>query len=163
MVAMAIGVGACAPKESSGDPEKGIALSNLDTTAVPGNDFYQYATGGWQRLNPMTDEYSRYGVFEYLEKQNDERIKGLINEIAAKQNEQGTPGQKIADLFNIAMDTVKLNSEGYLPIKESLAKIAAIKSRDEVNGVMVEMMHNGVMPFFGFYSYYPQCLLRYCG
>lgn len=151
MVAMAIGVGACAPKESSGDPEKGIALSNLDTTAVPGNDFYQYATGGWQRLNPMTDEYSRYGVFEYLEKQNDERIKGLINEIAAKQNEQGTPGQKIADLFNIAMDTVKLNSEGYLPIKESLAKIAAIKSRDEVNGVMVEMMHNGIMPFFGFY------------
>lgn len=151
MIALAIGVGACAPKVSEGDPERGIALSNLDTTAVPGNDFYQYATGGWQKLNPITDEYSRYGIFEYLGKLNDDRIKELIEEIASAQNEEGTPGQKIADLFNIAMDTAKLNEDGYMPIKDQLAKIASIDSREILNGIMAELMHNGVMPFFGFY------------
>ncbi len=151
MVAMAIGVGACAPKEQSGNPDKGIALSNLDTTAVPGNDFYQYSTGGWQKLNPITDEYSRYGIFEYVGKVNDEKIKTLIEQIAARQNEQGSVGQKIADLFNIAMDTVKLNNDGYTPIKANLEKIAAIDSREQINGVMATLMHNGVMPFFGFY------------
>ncbi|HBK30984.1 MAG TPA: peptidase M13, partial [Porphyromonadaceae bacterium] len=39
----------------------GLNLANLDTTATPGESFYQYATGGWQKANPIPDEYARYG------------------------------------------------------------------------------------------------------
>lgn len=37
----------------------GIDLTNLDTTVVAQNDFYQYACGGWMEKNPLTPEYSR--------------------------------------------------------------------------------------------------------
>ena len=62
----------------------GIKPENLDTTAVPQNDFYQFATGGWQKANPLTGEYSRYGSFDKLAENNREQLKGLIEEIAAK-------------------------------------------------------------------------------
>ena len=45
--------------------KSGIDLANLDTTALPGTDFYQYATGGWQKANPLTAEYSRMEVSMY--------------------------------------------------------------------------------------------------
>ena len=44
----------------------GIDLANLDTTALPGTDFYQYACGGWMKAHPLTDEYSQYGSFTVL-------------------------------------------------------------------------------------------------
>lgn len=143
---------ACSPNSKQvAMPEKGIALSNLDTTAIPGDDFYQFSTGGWQKLNPITDEYSRYGIFEYLGKLNDDRIKELIEQIAQKESPTGTPQQKIADLYNIAMDTVKLNADGYEPIKADLDLIADIQNVGDLNSVMAKLMHSGVMPFFEFY------------
>ena len=42
----------------------GIDLANLDTTAMPGTSFYQYACGGWVKDHPLTDEYSRFGTFD---------------------------------------------------------------------------------------------------
>jgi putative endopeptidase len=127
---------ACSPNSKQvAMPEKGIALSNLDTTAIPGDDFYQFSTGGWQKLNPITDEYSRYGIFEYLGKLNDDRIKELIEQIAQKESPAGTPQQKIADLYNIAMDTVKLNADGYEPIKTDLDLVTQMGPT--VDGVLV--------------------------
>ena len=62
----------------------GIKPENLDTTAVPQNDFYQFATGGWQKANPLTGEYSRYGSFDKLAENNREQLKGLIEELSAR-------------------------------------------------------------------------------
>ena len=67
----------------------GINPSNLDTTAVPQNDFYQYACGGWMVNNPLPDEYSRFGSFDKLALTNVERVNGLIEEIANKDDHQG--------------------------------------------------------------------------
>ncbi len=89
----------------------GIDLANLDTTYLPGTDFYMYATGGWQKANPLTAEYSRFGSFDVLQENNNERLRSLIEEVSAKENEKGSIAQKIADLYNSAMDSAKLNGE----------------------------------------------------
>ncbi|MBQ2859420.1 MAG: hypothetical protein IJE82_03590, partial [Alphaproteobacteria bacterium] len=44
----------------------GIKLENMDMTVKPGDDFYAYANGGWQKRNPIPDDYSRFGAFEVL-------------------------------------------------------------------------------------------------
>lgn len=129
----------------------GIMLENLDTTSLSGNDFYQYATGGWQKLNPFTGEYSRFGSFDKLAEDNRLQLKGLIEEIAKKSAKEGTVEQKIADLFNLAMDSSKLNSDGSTPIKSDLEKIAALKNTSELVAYLPSMMQEGINPFFNIY------------
>ena len=41
-----------------------IDMANFDLSVAPDADFYQYATGGWQKNNPLKPEYSRYGSFD---------------------------------------------------------------------------------------------------
>ncbi|MGB4414478.1 MAG: M13 family metallopeptidase [Paludibacter sp.] len=129
----------------------GIDLSNLDTTAVPGTDFYQYATGGWMKKNPLTGEYARFGSFDKLGENNRQQLKGLITEIAAKPARQGSVEQKIGDLYNLAMDSTKLNADGYAPLKADLAKIASVKQITELSKLLPELLLSGITPYFAVY------------
>ncbi|WP_455592017.1 M13 family metallopeptidase [Bacteroides sp.] len=129
----------------------GIDLANLDTTALPGTSFYQYACGGWMENHPLTDEYSRFGSFDLLAENNRKQLRGLIEELAAEKHEAGSVAQKVGELYNIAMDSVKLNKDGVAPIKPELDKIAAIKDKAEIYPMIAEMQKNGMYPYFIIY------------
>ena len=96
----------------------GIDLANLDTTFLPGTDFYEFATHGWQVANPLTAEYSRYGSFDVLQENNNKQLRELIDSVAAQKNEPGSVAQKIADLYNSAMDSVNLNEHWWGAFEE---------------------------------------------
>ena len=127
---------ACTNKQ---EQTTGIDLANLDTTAVPQNDFYQFACGGWMANNPLTPEYARFGSFDKLGLTNLEQVNGLIREIAESQEsrdksrETGSIEQKIGDLYNLAMDTARRDREGIAPVQHTLDEIAAITSREELS------------------------------
>lgn len=149
VLALAVAAGCDSKKEAV--MTSGIDLTNLDTTAVQGADFYQYACGGWMKKHPLTNEYSRFGSFDMLAENNREQLKGLIVEIAAGQNAQGTIGQKIGDIYKLAMDSMKLNADGVTPIQADLEKIASVKDKSEIVPLMAELAHSGVFPYFSFY------------
>lgn len=149
VLALAVAAGCDSKKEAV--MTSGIDLTNLDTTAVQGADFYQYACGGWMKKHPLTNEYSRFGSFDMLAENNREQLKGLIVEIAAGQNAQGTIGQKVGDIYKLAMDSVKLNADGVTPIQADLEKIASVKDKSEIVPLMAELAHSGVFPYFSFY------------
>lgn len=149
VLALAVAAGCDSKKEAV--MTSGIDLTNLDTTAVQGADFYQYACGGWMKKHPLTNEYSRFGSFDMLAENNREQLKGLIVEIASGQNAQGTIGQKIGDIYKLAMDSVKLNADGVTPIQADLEKIASVKDKSEIVPLMAELAHSGVFPYFSFY------------
>ena len=131
----------------------GINLANLDTTAVPGNDFFRFACGGFNDSHPLTAEYSRYGAFEMLMEDNQKQLKEMIEGFAAKENPAGSQGQKIGDLYSLAMDSVKLNADGIAPIKSMLDRIAAISDKNQIMQVKAEMFNNGIGTYFSNYVY----------
>lgn len=149
-IALALIATSCNSKKEA-TQESGIRLTNLDQTINPRNDFYQYACGGWMKANPLTDEYSSFGSFDQLAENNRTQIKGLIEELAKKQSQPGSITQKIGDLYNIAMDSAKLNADGVAPIKEYLDKLAAIKDRNGLSQEIATMHRDGFGPFFGLY------------
>lgn len=144
IIALVLMTNACnSPKETTG-----INLKNLDTTAVAGNDFYKYACGGWMKNHPLTGEYSRFGSFDMLRENNLNQLKELVTGIASKGGSEGSIEQKIGDLYNIAMDSTKLNKDGYVPIKADLARIAALKSKEELVKLMPDLYLSGVDTYF---------------
>ena len=121
----------------------GIDLKNLDTSIKPGNDFYHYAAGGWLKSHPLDAEHAENGAFVDLQELNQKRIQGIILEYASKPQQKGSLGQKIGSLYNLMMDSVRLNREGWAPIKPTLDKIAAIKNRKEYQLVCAQLDRNG--------------------
>ena len=129
----------------------GIRMENMDTTAVPGEDFYKYACGGWMKLNPIPAEYSRYGSFDKLGEDNQKRLQAIFDDVVSKRKElgKGSDAQKIADFYTVAMDSVRLNAEGFNPIIEDLKKIDNINNASDVAKYMGEVSNVNI--FFGMY------------
>lgn len=128
---------------AQGNLSSGIDLKNLDTSVKPGDDFYHYAAGGWLKSHPLDAEHVQNGAFTDLYEQSQKRIQDIILGFASKPQKQGTLGQKIGSLYNLLMDSVRLNREGWRPIKPTLDKIAAIKNRKEYQLVCAQLDRNG--------------------
>lgn len=127
----------------------GIDKNNLDPTVKPGNDFYRYAAGGWLKSHPLDAEHTSNGSFTDLSEACQKQIQELILQAAEKETTKGTLGQKIGSLYKLMMDSVRLNREGWAPIKPTLDKIAAIKDRREYQLVTAQLdrMGEGTMMF----------------
>ncbi len=151
LLVMAFSAGCLQQKKSNNKVYTTLDIANLDTTVAPGTDFYQYATGGWQAANPLPPEYSRYGSFEKLAEENRKQIQSLIEELGKQQNPKGSNAQKVGDLYNIAMDSIKLNAEGVTPLKPFIDEIAAAKDKKEIVRLMAKVGKYASSPFFGFY------------
>ncbi|MBP5454872.1 MAG: M13 family metallopeptidase [Paludibacteraceae bacterium] len=123
MCAMALS--SCQPPESG----SGVKTEYLDTTVRAGDNFFQYATGNWINYNPQPAEHPRWGSFTKLGEDNILQINELITSIAKSQNEKGSIAQKIGDLYNLYMDTVRMEKEGAAPIMPFLEEIRVISSR----------------------------------
>lgn len=141
IIALALVMTACSKKVTQ---TTGIDLTNLDTTAVPQNDFYQFACGGWMEKHPLTAEYSRFGSFDKLAEDNRKQLNGLIEELAQQPNKtQGSIEQKIGDLYNLAMDSARLNADGCQPIRATLEKIGATTDKAQLAALLPELYMNG--------------------
>lgn len=147
---LALAAAACDQKKETAQTG-GIDVANLDRSVAPNADFYQFACGGWMKAHPLTDEYGRFGSFDQLAENNRTQLKGLIEELAARESEAGSVAQKIGHLYNMAMDSVKLNADGCAPIRPILERIAAVKDAKEMLVLVAEMTKQGFGPYFSVY------------
>ena len=125
-----------------------IDLANFDTEVAPNADFYQYATGGWQKLNPLKPEYSRYGSFDMLRDNNEKRINELFADMTARKTAPGSVEQKISDLYKMGLDSARLNAEGAAPIQAAVEKILAIDNRAQLTEAIAALHSSVANPFF---------------
>ena len=135
--------------------KSGIDLANLDTTFLPGTDFYEYATHGWQVAHPLTAEYSRYGSFDVLQENNNRQLRELIDSVAKQDNKPGSIEQKIADLYRSAMDSTELNEHYWDALEEFLLcdgyQTSPEITQNWLKEVWPRMQRQGVPGLFGMY------------
>ncbi|KFW91576.1 neprilysin [Phalacrocorax carbo] len=95
-------------------------LENMDTTAEPCNDFYQYACGGWLKRNVIPETSSRYSNFDILRDELEVVLKDVLdtpsgNDIAAVQ--------KAKTLYRSCINETTIDSRGGRPLISLLPEV----------------------------------------
>ena len=128
----------------------GVNRADMDLSVKPGDDFYEYAGGGWMKANPLSKhpEYSSYGVFNVIAEENQNRLRDMFLELGKTEHKFGSVDQKVADLYKMAMDSDRLNREGAQPLMADLANIKAFKKKDLTKFIADQHLSIG-NPFFG--------------
>ena len=103
-----------------------IDLTNIDTTVAPGEDFYTYATAGWQKNHPLKKEFSRYGSFDILRENNEIRLNELFKGLTGLKTKTESVEQKIAEPYTMGLESIRLNKEGAAPVLPYLQELEAV-------------------------------------
>ncbi|MCQ2168022.1 MAG: M13 family metallopeptidase [Bacteroidales bacterium] len=128
-----------------------INQENFDLTVSPGEDFYRYTTGGWQKNNPLKPEYSRYGAFDVLAENNEIRLNELFDGLSKSKAAKGTVEQKIADLYLMGLDSVRLNNEGVAPVMPYFNQLEAVRTIEDFAYATAKCAGYGVGSIYGTY------------
>lgn len=131
---------------------KAIDQVNMDTTVKPGDNLFKYANGGWMKDNPIPPEYSQYGSFTVIYEDNQKQLKSLVEEVSAeKDDKKGSVSQKIRDLYNSGMDTVRIEELGINAIADRLSDIESIETLEDMQKQVAIMHRQGSHPLFYFF------------
>ena len=142
---------ASAPMMGMGQNKSGLVMSNLDKTTKPADDFYQFATGGWQKNNPLPAAYSRFGSFDQLQEDNNKRINTILSDLQKKSYKEGSIERKLSDFYKLALDVDRRNSEGIAPVKPVLDEIEGAKTLADVRRLQLKYADQGYGIQFGSY------------
>ncbi|MGM9701502.1 MAG: M13 family metallopeptidase [Prevotella sp.] len=142
---------ASAPMMGMGQNKSGLVMSNLDKTAKPADDFYQFATGGWQKNNPLPAAYSRFGSFDQLQEDNNKRINTILSDLQKKTYKEGSIERKLSDFYKLALDVDRRNSEGIAPVKPVLDEIEGASTLADVRRLQLKYADQGYGIQFGSY------------
>ena len=130
----------------------GINADNFDTTARLQDDFYQYACGGWMANNPLDAEHSRYGAFDVLSENALKNVNDIIDSVSKNENAAGSLADKIATLYNIGMDSVRLQEQGAAPLMPYLEEINNVKTNQDAWAELLKMHRRGNHVLFGVFG-----------
>ena len=133
-------------------PGPTLDLSSIQSGVSPGDDFYQYANGGWLTRNPIPPEFSIWGGFVELA----ERNRAILHEILEKtaqtdslaKAEPSSIQQKLGDFYASGMDEATANREGISPLQTELKRIDQVQDKTEFASEVADLHAKGLDPVF---------------
>lgn len=131
--------------------QSGLDMTNFDKSVRPADDFYRYATGGWQKLHPLPAAYSRYGSFDMLQENVNKQVNNILTSLTKKKFKEGTTERKLSDFYKLAMDQDRRNKEGLAPVKPLLDEMEAAKTLDQLHDLQLKYAKIGYGVPFGSY------------
>jgi endothelin-converting enzyme/putative endopeptidase len=105
-----------------------LAVTSMDKTVDPCNDFYKYSCGGWLKNNPIPADQSRWDVYAKLATDNLQFLWGIL-EADAKASNRDAVQQKVGDYFESCMNTAAIDAKGIAPLQPVLAEVNAYETR----------------------------------
>ena len=126
-IALALPAAAAAPRFAPW----GVDLTAADTTVKPGDDFFAFVNGGWDKRTQIAPDRTFAGIDSVLNDQIEKDVHAIIDEQAANPGPRGSVSQQVGDYYGSYMDEAAIDRAGRAPLTPYLARIAAAKtSRD---------------------------------
>jgi putative endopeptidase len=145
-------IGGVAQTSSSTKPGPGFSLDNIDKSADPCVDFYQYACGNWMKNSEIPADRPSWQSFSELDEGNLGIERSILEKAAAGGSSRNAIDQKIGDLYGSCMDEKAVNEKGIAPLKPELDRVAAVKDKGALIDEVAHVHLSGASPLFNFYS-----------
>jgi putative endopeptidase len=127
------------------------ARAGMDPDIRPQDDLFRHVNGRWLETTEIPSDRSAWGAFAVLAEQAEERVREIIEGLAAGDHEAGSNAQKIGDLFTSFMHEERVEALGAEPIRPALEAAAAVSSVEELARFVGEVERTGGGGFFGAY------------
>jgi predicted metalloendopeptidase len=108
----------------------GIDTIGMDRSVKPGDDFYEYANGGWMKATEIPPDQASWGSFAALRVDTQKRNRAIMEDAAKAPD--GSDARKVGDYYASFMDEAGIEKAGLAPLKDRLDRIAAIKTASDV-------------------------------
>jgi putative endopeptidase len=128
-----------------------VLTSNIDSSAKPQDDYFEYANGGWIKKNPIPADQSSWGIGNLVIEENRNRLRKIAEDAAAAKGADGSTEQKIGDYWIVAMDSAKIEKDGLAPVQPYLAKINAVNDVKSLQTLFAEFDKMNINGPIGFY------------
>ena len=127
---------ASAPAATGAALGTGLDKAGMDPAVRPQDSLFFSMNGTWLKKTPIPADKSDYGTFTQLDDLSNERVKGIIEGLAAKPQPAGTINAKIGDFYTSYMDTAAIDAAGMRPLWPYLAQIDAVKTKADLVRLM---------------------------
>ena len=110
----------------------GYDATAMDGSVKPGDDFFEYVNGAWDKRTQIAADRTFAGIDSALNDQIDVDVHSIVEDMAKNPTANGQIGQQIGDLFASWMNQDLVEKLGTEPLKPYLAKINAAKTRGDL-------------------------------
>jgi putative endopeptidase len=118
-----------------------VVLGDMDRSADPCVDFYQFANGTWRAKHPIPASMERWSRRWQAGEENKHRLSEILEEVSKKTDWPAhSVEQQIGDLYVACMDDKAADAAGIAPIAPLLAEIDGMKAAKDVQR-MVRRLH----------------------
>lgn len=124
----------------------GVDLKLRNTAVKPGDDFEEYANGGWRQKAEMPPDRASIGVAFDVFQRAEKRNADLVRDAGKGNPKPGTPERMIADYYAAYMDIAGIEKRGLAPLKERLAQIDKIASKEDLSRALGQRLRADVDP-----------------
>ena len=138
--------------QSSPATPAGFSVANIDKTADPCVDFYQYACGNWLKNTEIPADQPGWVSFTEIYERNLAIERDILEKAAAQKSGREAIDQKIGDYFGACMDEKSVDAKGLAALKPELDRLAAVKNKQELIDAVAHAYLIGPNPLFRFYS-----------
>ena len=143
-----VAMAACNNNAATNNPKPDILAANMDSTVKPGDDFFEFANGGWIKRNPIPADQSSWSIGHLVIEENLKHLREISEKAAASNAAKGSNDQKIGDYWSMAMDSSKIEADGLKPIQPLLDKLNAVTDSKSLINVIAEFKQMGASTLF---------------